>query len=213
MFFNHIFLKFKSLYENTLNKHKQKIGQKFIDLNFNCLNVNASRLLDFKLNLKSEFDCSEKEKICKNYSVYGYCNVDACAKSHDIEIILRSDLMKKDKQNVQKLKALQENGQDEQICQDEILHTANKAHTAGLDAFMTGYIMLNYLNKFSKFELISQFAAGQYRLDQFLNMSDFNFNVYLSGKDYPLKIAKSNFATTSLNHQEKKQRTTLNLNN
>ena len=84
--------------------------------------------------------------------------------------------------------------------------TTNKTHTAGLDAFMTGYVMLNYLNKFSKFERKNS-NESSCSLEQFVNLSEFNFSVYLSGKDYPLIVKKSNFASTSLNHQEKKQRT------
>ena len=150
------------------------------------------------------------EKICKNYSVYGYCNTDSCSKSHDIEIILRNDLMKKEKQNVQKLKMLQESNENSD-CDGAVIQqitTANKTHTAGLDAFMTGYVMLNYLNKFSKFERQNANDSSGCRLEQFVNLSEFNFSVYLSGKDYPLIVKKSNFASTSLNHQEKKQRTT-----
>lgn len=193
-----------------MNKHRQKSGQKFIELNF----VNADQLMDFKLNFNAESPAVEigVENICKNYSVYGYCNTETCVKSHDIEIILKSDLMKRDKQNVQKLKALQENNTIESNNIEEI-NTKNKSHTAGLDAFMTGYVMLNYINKFTKFETKStqEYAINCCRLDQFVNLENFNFNVYLSGKDYPLIVRKSNFATTSLNHQEKKQRTSLSI--
>ena len=198
------------------------MGQKYIDINFDDLNVNTSKLLDYRLNLKEDTETSAK--ICKNYSVYGYCNVEACAKSHDIELILKNDLMKKEKQNFQKLISIQESvkadeaaSKFEQEKMEKLTHDQsieNKIHTAGLDAFMTGYVMLDYMNKFSKFvkkEIqIEEEDTNSVKLEHFINLEEFNFNVYLTGKEYPLLIKKSNFASTSLNHQEKKQRTDSN---
>ena len=189
-------------------------------MTFDDLNVNASKLLDYKLNLDEETDL-KSVKLCKNYSVYGYCNLDACGKSHDIELILKNDLMRKEKLNLQKLKAIQESdtkNDNKEASQQLSSATMNNVHTAGLDAFMTGFIMLNYVNKFSKFvtkeESTNQVISGTINnvvpLKQFSNLDEFNFNVYLTGKDYPLIIKKSNFASTSLNHQEKKQRTMSN---
>jgi target of EGR1 protein 1 len=55
-----------SLFENTLNKKKSKLGQKFVEMNFSFKNENK-QLLDYKMDLK-EYESNEKEKmICKNY--------------------------------------------------------------------------------------------------------------------------------------------------
>jgi len=63
---------------------------------------------------------------------------------------------------------------------------ANKGHTAGFDAFMTGYIFAHYLCKFSSC------------------LSDLRNKVYLSGKDMPLLLTKSQFTKNSKQHSDLK---------
>lgn len=83
----------------------------------------------------------------------------------------------------------------------------NKPHNAGLDAFMTGYVMLNYINRFSKFKTIDNMDQDIIQLGHFDAFeSRFRNNVSLAGKDYPLTICKSNFATISTKHKEKKEK-------
>lgn len=95
----------------------------------------------------------------------------------------------------------------------------NQPHSAGLDAFMTGYVMLNYINKFTKFkraaELIDDMNTEEkiFFKDIFQLESMFRNNISLAGKDYPLVVAKSNFSSTSNGHKEKKERLVSSLKN
>ena len=96
---------------------------------------------------------------------------------------------------------------------DAIQVACNHTHSAGLDAFMTGYIMLTYLNKFGKFKLKTNTNESEIvNLNQFEGLESFQSNVYLTGKDYPLMVKKSNFTSLSQNHQDKKARLLLNKN-
>lgn len=190
----------------------------------------GDKLLDYELDLNEEIS-TDSTKICKNFSTYGYCKTSqtACSNSHDTDLIIKMELIKKNKKaskksktaqlNVAKNEELREGVSDGTLESVEIKDEdqtvvekgkeINKAHNAGLDAFMTGYIMLHYINKFSKFERATDEDADSnkvIKLNKFNRMEEFSFQIYLTGKNNALMVKKSNFASTSASHQEKKQR-------
>jgi hypothetical protein len=212
------------LYENTQNK---KLGNKFyIDLVVREPGINFT-LAEFNLDADEAMMCLSKEdlekNVCQNYAVYGSCAhmvSKKCAKIHSVDEILKIELVTKQKRSK---KARVENPvpgadkeeqtpENEKLVDDSIGLVGNHTHSAGLDAFMTGYIMLNYLNKFGKFKVKSgeEDAASSscdiLNLNRFEGLENFHSNVYLTGKDYPLMVKKSNFTSLSHNHQDKKAR-------
>lgn len=166
--------------------------------------LNAEKLVYLMQNRKNEIEKS----ICETYSSYGYCKNNKCSKSHDIELIIKLEIYKKEKQKFKKLaKQLAEKEQvqiEEEIGESENLNKIQ--HNAGLDAFMTGFVMLNYLNKFSKFKLKENvdLSKDNLNLNDFDELDKFLNKLYLTGKDFPLIIQKSKFSNLSNNHQTKK---------
>jgi hypothetical protein len=185
---------------------------------------NVHRLNDFKIDLSTclnLFSLSKnqlEESVCKTYSIYGYCaNVKTCKKSHQTDEIIKIEMIKnlKKKKNFD-LGSLQidthssEHHIIEGSCLVENDLSINETHSSGLDAFMTGYVMLQFINKYSSFQYQSSpnHSTNRISLNEFENMSSFKFNVYLTGKDYPLLVKKSQFSKTSLTHQEKRLKMT-----
>lgn len=164
------------------------------------------------------------DNICTTFSTYGYCaKRTECSKSHNVNEIIELELSKRksgrgggNNKSTKKLKvsedAAEENAGETDKCQEEEI--INKVHSAGLDAFMTGYVMLNAVNKVSKFRMENENEQEEIRttnnrikLSQFTGISSkFKSNVYLTGKDYPLMIVKSNFSSCSSSHNEKRMR-------
>lgn len=68
-------------------------------------------------------------------------------------------------------------------------------HRAGIDAFMTGFIMATYFSR----------HCGEQGKDFCFqdSVQEFQNKIYLTGKDIPLIISKSSFAKTSKDHREK----------
>ncbi|CAH1243551.1 TOE1 [Branchiostoma lanceolatum] len=73
-------------------------------------------------------------------------------------------------------------------------------HRAGFDAFMTGFAMATMVCKLGKLCGETNLFTTKFQLEEFAN------RVYLSGKDFPLQIARSAFAKPSNNHKAKLQR-------
>lgn len=150
----------------------------------------------------------EKKAVCQTYSVYGYCpKIETCSKSHDIHLIIQTEL---NSESRKKKKRSNENKSEDvntpEIEGHEISQVVlNQSHSAGLDAFMTGYVMLNYVNKFTTFCILNENeSAGIVNFSEIDKLeSQFRNNIYLAGKDYPLVVAKSNFVSTSIGHREK----------
>lgn len=211
----------KALYENS--QMKSNIQKKYVDLKFD---FDSSSLADFeKFICKKEeipADISIKKLICNTYSVYGYCPViESCKKSHDINLIIHAELnsgqkKKKNKEHLMNIENCTENVEKSEDIVDntESNKKVNHSHSAGLDAFMTGYVMLNYINKFTKFNKIENEEELEvnnvskvlhfYEIEKL--ESSFKNNISLAGKDYPLVVSKSNFTSISTNHKEKKER-------
>ena len=202
----------KALYENT--QAKAKINVKFPSLDGH----KSVQLSDFH-HAKKNASTVEK-KICHNYSTYGYCSrIETCNKSHDVNEIIQAELSRK---KPKKLPTLEEQQQQPQPAENEISsldsvpqrESTNQAHSAGLDSFMTGYVLLNFMNKLTNLKLTDKSAATAaeaavnetrlHLMDDF-DLDLFRNKVYLTGKDYPLMVVKSNFATTSANHKEKQK--------
>ena len=137
--------------------------------------------------------------------MYGYCKkIETCPKSHDINSIIQTELnaeqRKKKNKKLAKYSIIEKSNEPSEKIE-------NKPHSAGLDAFMTGYIMLNYINRFSKFKITDNLDHEKPELSHFdFCETRFKNNIALAGKDYPLSICKSNFATISIRHKEKKEK-------
>ena len=184
-------------------------------------------LSDYDLDI-SELTLNREDlekSACKNFSLYGYCAhvlSKQCNKLHSVDVIIKIELLKKLKKNKkpksenatsiasQDLTDIESNKTERENATDE-LNFDNQIHSAGLDAFMTGYVMLSFLNKFSKFKLKKKESLSVVtNLNNFSELESFQFNVYLTGKDYPLMVKQSNFASLSHNHLEKKKRILIN---
>ena len=197
--------------------------KKFIELNSELTDkMEKYTLSDFiKLDL-SKFDKNNLDKeLCSTYKSFGYCHNminKKCTKSHSADKILIMELLNKDKkvqkQKIEKNLSVCATGETYTEKAYDILESndlkkdeeiQNQVHNAGLDSFMTGYIMLNFINKFTKFK-IKEKNHDKITLNNFMNIENLINNVYLTGKNYPLMIKKSNYSSISLNHQEKKNR-------
>jgi hypothetical protein len=157
-----------------------------------------------------------KEQIenyfCKTFSVFGYCpNSKLCPKSHDVEDILRLEFIKKEKKNLKKNKNNVDNQDESVYVNVSNENKSNRIHNSGYDAFMTGASFLCFLNKFNNFRSNDKKSKSNnntdfFILDDFDDVNQFNFKIYLTGKDYPLLVQKSSFSKTSSHHQEKRLR-------
>ena len=73
-----------------------------------------------------------------------------------------------------------------------------EGHSAGLDAFMTGYIFASYINEKTKFyEAHSDFSPACLGLTEHVN------KVYLMGKNIPFLVRQTPFSKLSKRHSEK----------
>ncbi len=194
----------RSLYENTQKKSNLANLNVFFDKNETIF-----KLSDFQIDLSVDIE----KKICHNYSTYGFCaKIETCSKSHDVNAIIQAELNKKKSNKKQNL--VQTNQETSLLATNSEINQSNdlnQIHNAGLDSFMTGYVMLNYINKFTKFKVISDLLNNDklnFQLNDF-DLENIKNKVYLTGKDYPLMIRRSNFATTSQNHKEKRKNSLL----
>ena len=158
--------------------------------------------------------------ICRHYSRHGWC-IDAseCSKSHNIDLILDLRRMKEEKQRKKSSKSLARsvNGMkmlsrfnESLVIEDQVTgdsevdglevtgRVKSGAHRSGYDAFMTGYafacIMTDYCSRAPFHKPLSGRTIG---LKSIMNC------VFLSGKDMPLKIRKSNYDKTTRDHDHK----------
>ena len=213
----------KALYNNTQAKLSQ--SNKHLVLDFD----NSMRLSDFKMDTFKPTVLNKQEqrdKLCATYSVYGFCTrIETCSKSHDINLIIQTELNSASRKKRSKLKSKSAAANDANNAattsdsasvQVEENTKQNQSHSAGIDAFMTGFVLLNYVNKFTKFKVDPSESLMNSTSIQFSRIcsleSHFKNNIYLVGKDYPLIVCKSNFASISLNHKEKKERNLEKLN-
>jgi hypothetical protein len=177
-------------------------------------------LSDYETKAETQISNDQIEKepeICQTFASYGYCSAKSCIKLHDVDFILQVELVKKQQKKAKKqkinLNQIAKTSEAVKTIENNPILSENKIHNAGLDAFMTGFIMLSYVNKITKyrFDECIQKNITQSRFLK-LNMLDhldyLKFNVYITGKDYPLMIKKSNFSSYSQNHFNKKKRTT-----
>jgi hypothetical protein len=158
-----------------------------------------------------------------------------CTKSHEINLILALEWckMEKSKRKRQK-KELDEARQNYKSVLEQDNHSSNlneqnqakalvssqkfrlpqnQLHLAGVDAFMTGYVFLSHLNHLGKLlvsesnrQIVESLDNSEPLSLNYFQLDEYLFNVFLTGKDYPLLVCKSSFAKTSQNHQEKVKR-------
>ena len=91
-----------------------------------------------------------------------------------------------------------DSSEETDMCHDSVKSTCHGSHSAGHDAFMTGFTFAYYVSKYTKCRSQSDTVSF---CD--LDCSDIVNRVCLTGKNIPLQIVKSNFAKTSKNHREK----------
>lgn len=179
--------------------------------------------LEVKLDEYKPEDARVLEKqVCKQYSTYGYCNQIKCSKSHLILDVIKLEVLVKEKSKLATNKSSEAEKKradadynDMKTDDDNLSEIAHHAHSAGLDSFMTGYVMLSYMVKFADFKLNKEAKTTKTRVDDFIRLGDleemkkFANNVYLTGKDYPFIVEKSNYSSCSSNHQIKKSKLNL----
>jgi len=205
----------KALYENTQIKTNTKLDVSFL---ISDNNKDSLQLSDFQMDSKKE---PINKKICHNYSTYGYCSrIETCEKSHDVNLIIQAEVNKKKpkltKKDVEETTIIEIEISSETLAGAATHNQQNHAHTAGLDSFMTGYVMLHFINKLTKFKILphtnsTETIQPSYLMEEF-DLALFKNKVYLNGKDYPLMVLKSNFASTSTNHKEKRKISLTNTN-
>lgn len=163
----------------------------------------------------------EAPEPCKAFGAHGWCSAGkACSKSHDIDVILDSEEKATEKKRQRRTKhnrkrtsaddgdtamdtatnSCDDDSSEETdtMCRDSIKSTCRGSHSAGHDAFMTGFTFAYYISKYTK-------CRSQSETISFcdIDCSDLANRVCLTGKNIPLQIVKSNFAKTSKNHREK----------
>ena len=206
--------------------------KKYIELKFDSESNYSTFLADYEIEVadaKSPLVDMSKEQldvfVCKTFAVYGHCGVreGACDKSHSVDDIIRVELVKSRRKTtaansnkrsvsssaVGTAKTTNVETHEETLDDEKQTTKAARSHSSGLDAFMTGFVFLNYVNELTQFQTGSSLSPSAtstkyVRLSELTGgdlHSHMSFNMYLTGKDYPLLVLRSNFATTSTNHQ------------
>lgn len=91
-------------------------------------------------------------------------------------------------------------GVSEMGVQQNMSRSINAGHTAGFDAFMTGYIFATAIAEIGGAQVKDEVKITGGQLSVWRN------KIYLTGKEVPLSVAKSNFASVSNFHKEKHKR-------
>ena len=148
---------------------------------------------------------------------HGWCSAgEACPKSHDLGVILDSEgkvVEKKRRKRARHNKKGTSAGDIEMsvdttgngcengngTCTDGAKSTIRTgSHSAGYDAFMTGFAFAYYVGKYAECRSGSEMVSF---VD--VHRSDMTNKICLTGKDIPLQVVRSSFAKTSKNHRDK----------
>lgn len=162
-------------------------------------------LEDFQLC--DEIELSE-QSICNQYYLHGHCTKlldQECHRNHDLKKIFNFYIKKENTKTTKSFSCFTQKEKKENNCRVESTKMEIK-HNAGIDAFMTGFVMIYLTGKISNFEYNGSLEMKKINLSSFKEMESFNYNINLSGKDFPLVIQKSKFNSISLQHREKKQK-------
>lgn len=94
-----------------------------------------------------------------------------------------------------------ENNEEEEDAEEtNCFHSKQGAHRAGYDAFMTGYCFTMFLANFAKNNPDPKSPIIDANK---LGITDLVNNIYLTGKDQPLKVIASSFVKPSNSHKNK----------
>jgi target of EGR1 protein 1 len=219
--FRSSFLEFVFYERQRRNLYRMMKGQRHSTIVFND-NFDSTDVEFRDLKTKILVERPEGIDICKHYGFHGWCEQGIeCDKSHNIDFILdiskmttkgngkrttRHSKLEKLRKFSEKLVISSEqslNGPFSEVVtlneslSSEVGRCKSAAHRAGYDAFMTGYSFVGYL-----------ISTNVILRDGYLNKRDvetakFVNNVFLSGKEQPLRIRPSNFSKTSKNHKDK----------
>ncbi|RWS29399.1 target of EGR1 protein 1-like protein [Leptotrombidium deliense] len=222
-------------HEKQIRNLEKKVACKpHIELIFSLPDDGGSYFLT--RNLKTVIGAEKPEGVivCKNYTSHGWCRKGtSCPQSHDIHLILsektKSKGMKKKmnalkqmvgsnaensenkvavNQSSNETKAIEtQNGKKEDEIEEKKpevnpMNVKNGLHSSGFDAFMTGYCFaVNHaIHGETNIDSTCVYRASK------LKFKNLVFNLYLTGKDQPLRVAKSAYAEPSKNHTQKMAR-------
>jgi target of EGR1 protein 1 len=122
--------------------------------------------------------------FCEKYANHGFCKAEKCSLSHDLDVILDHELHKLP--NKKRKIEDEKDSLDKERCQREEETSYLKQttlHSSAGDSFMTGYI----------------FCYQSSCVDQLKELC--RNRLYLSGKNMPILVQKSNFVKYSDFHQ------------
>ena len=149
---------------------------------------------------------------------HGWCSAgEACPKSHDLGVILDSEGKATEKKRRKRARHNRKGmtaGDDVDtsvdstdngcvngngMCVDGAKSTIRTgSHSAGYDAFMTGFAFAYYVGKYAECRSESETVSFSD-----VHCSNMTNKICLTGKDIPLQVVKSSFAKTSKNHRDK----------
>ena len=207
---------FDSLFENSRKERKLSLAVTFSHESAALCGLAECQLERFSSVLSSMSLFRDKkylnETVCETFASFGFCSrVGTCERSHNIDLLMGVELCKSlPKSDMDSIGVGLKREFESSHLHKFLAKESNSAvHNAGIDSFMTGFVLLHYLIKFKKLGTTKGSPPEVCLLQALATDEDLGFRVYLIGKDYPLIIRKSNFANHSSNHQTKKLRTQL----
>ncbi|KAG1702066.1 Target of EGR1 protein 1 [Nymphon striatum] len=149
-------------------------------------------------------DGSNLNKICLNFAKFGYCVKENCQNSHDVDRILKEDDKKKHRNKKMKTEHVSEEIINSNQSKDVVENNVNVlcGHRAGFDAFMTGFTFATYA---AKFGIYPQENSEDFN-EILSNTEKFSNELFLTRKDFPLHVSKSNYAKSSFECTKKLSR-------
>ncbi|CAG8480250.1 17249_t:CDS:2 [Acaulospora morrowiae] len=215
-------------YEREQVDHKNSCSKDYLLLRIQEGNLHPtiqghSNLMPSEYHEKAENESTSSkrplvQRYCEQYALRGFCSQRMrCGNSHDLDFILDEQAKAvKVKRKRRKNKNQEGESTKVHINERDTIDTSqtdpsgqsseyvsasmpptllpstkpdqfDNFHSAHYDAYMTGFIFARQLLKFTSTTVLSQYKN----------------KLYLMGKNYPLLIEKSEFAKTSIQHQEK----------
>ena len=198
---------FKKLVKTNKTRHSKALTHIKVEFTQYSNTIKSVNYINCGPNIHS----AEKDKaVCKTYASHGNCQDKSCQKSHDVDYILacqeENQPRKKKKKNIDNFndeKSVEENNKsiekDDSADNSTVIcnSTTSAGHRAGMDAFMTGYSYAAFT--WHK----SRISNEKIELPSDMKDSNIANHIYLVGKEFPLKIKRSNFAKNSTSHAEK----------
>ncbi|CAG2162619.1 unnamed protein product [Oppiella nova] len=206
---NRSYLEYLFYDRQRFNIERSLQGKTCIDITFPLLSNNSLDIEYKDLSTKISSESDLLVDVCDDYANHGWCRLkNSCYRSHNIDHILnKKNRSKRMKKLIKKLKKKSEEhtiestsgGDNSSVESINTKQSKQGAHRAGYDAFMTGYYFASYLAVNAK----SRPLPSKPLNCKSLGISAIVNNIYLTGKDQPLRVTASSFAKTSTNHKNK----------